>query len=145
MWIFRRTYASCCCTGNWAYSLNPSFSISSWRFTDRCWLLFQGPKLSACSHLWNMGCCFVVKSSTPGPFTCNYFEKTQMWIPDTRSTFHSFVVKIVGSLQYCCEVGGNGAEPNVSSLCKSLQLAHWILNISMWKLSGALPCAGSTN
>lgn len=100
------TNASCCCTGNWANSLNPSFSISSWRYTDCCWLLFQGPKLSVCSHLWNMGCCFAFQYSAPSPFTCNYFENTQMWIPDTSSTFHSFVVKIVGSLQFCCEVGG---------------------------------------
>lgn len=100
------TNASCCCTENWANSLNPSFSISSWRYTDCCWLLFQGPKLSVCSHLWNVGCCFAFQYSAPSPFTCNYFENTQMWIPDTSSTFHSFVVKIVGSLQFCCEVGG---------------------------------------
>lgn len=29
-----------------------------------------------------------------------------MWMPATSSTFHSFVVKTVGSPQYCCDIGG---------------------------------------
>ena len=34
--------------------------------------LFLVHKMNACSHLWNMVCCLVVKYSSPSPFMCNY-------------------------------------------------------------------------